>query len=123
MTQQTILVVEDEGAVRLILRESLLRAGYRVLEAAHGGEALAVAASHEGELHLLLCDLVLPGMSGVVLAERLAERHPGLRTVFMSGHDEEAIERYGLQMDRVCYLGKPFTRATLTERIREALEA
>jgi CheY-like chemotaxis protein len=119
--KKTILVVEDASAVRLILCESLRRVGYRVLEAAHGEEALAVAAAHDVDLHLLLCDVVLPGMSGLALAEQVAVHHPGIRTIYMSGHDEDAIARYGLHVERVRYLGKPFTGATLTRCVREAL--
>jgi len=120
---ETILVVEDAASLRLILCESLRRAGYRVLEAGDGEEALDVAARHDGDIHLLLCDLVLPRMNGVVLAERLAARQPKVRTVYMSGHDADAISRYGLCVDEVRYLGKPFTAATLVRCLREALEA
>jgi hypothetical protein len=119
---ETVLLVEDEPAVRFMVREALKREGYRVLEAADGVEALAVVAESREPIHLVLTDVVLPGMSGPRLAARLSQSHPHLPFVFMSGQsdDVEALQeasRQGFQL-----LEKPFTREQLALKIRRALE-
>lgn len=119
---ETILVVEDDNVVRLVVRETLRRAGYRVLEAREGEAALEVVAGHEGSIQLLLSDVVMPGMDGPSLAERVSSTHPGLKTLYMSGHDEDAIHRHGIPADARC-LEKPFTRERLIQSIRETLDS
>lgn len=118
---ETVLVVEDDNVVRLVVREGLKRAGYHVLEARDGTEALEVVASHGSTIHLLLSDVVLPGMNGLELASRIEEAHPGLRTLFMSGHAEETVLEHGAPAGDLELLEKPFTRTTLTRRVRELL--
>ncbi len=119
---ETILVAEDEPMVRELTREILEDAGYSVLEAADGQEAVAIAASHAGAIHLLLSDVVMPGMMGGETAERVRQLRPGVRVLFMSGHaDDPSIER-GEMVGDAPLLAKPFSPTSLTARVREALE-
>jgi len=119
---ETVLVVEDEDAVRVLNRLALQSAGYTVLEASNGDEALRVAAGHLGAVHLLVTDVVMPGLSGPATAERLAERVSGVRVLFVSGYTDDAVVRHGILHHRVNFLQKPFTPSALTSRIREVLD-
>src|SRR5579883_780252 len=119
---ETVLVVEDDAAVRALTRHILQHAGYAVLEAAGGDEALRVATGHTGRIHLLVTDVVMPGLGGRAAAERLAERHHGLRVLFVSGYTDDAVVRHGVLHDRVNFLQKPFTPAALAWKVREVLD-
>jgi PAS domain S-box-containing protein len=119
---ETILVVEDDEAVRSIARRMLARAGYRVLTAANGGEGLLACEAHPGEIHLLLTDVVMPQMGGRVFAERLARIRPGLKVLFMSGYTDDAIVRHGVLEPGTHFLGKPFTQADLLAKVRDVLD-
>ena len=119
---ETVLVVEDEEAVRTLTRQILQNAGYTVLEASSGVEALRVATGHPGTVHLLVTDVVMPGLGGQAAAERLAERHPGLRVLFVSGYTDDAVVRHGVLHDQVNFLQKPFTPAALAWKVREVLD-
>ena len=116
---ETILLCEDEDQVRAALRRILTRVGYRVIEATNGAEALAVT----GAIDLLLTDLVMPGISGRELAERLVARRPGLAVIYMSGYTDDAIVRYGVARNAVAFLQKPIEPAELTRKLREILDA
>jgi DNA-binding response OmpR family regulator len=116
-----VLLVEDEEMVRRMTCEVLQGAGYRVLEAASGFEALRVSAGHGGPLDLLLTDVVMPGMSGRELAERLAPAWPGMKVLYMSGHTDDAIFHHGVTQAGIGYLQKPFTPEVLERRVRELL--
>jgi PAS domain S-box-containing protein len=118
---ETILVAEDEDAVREFARRVLTKAGYRVMTAQTGAEALATAAVLP-RLDLLLTDVVMPGMSGVALAAALAATRPGLPVLYASGYAEEAILRAALDDENVPYLPKPFTSQALLKRVREVLD-
>jgi two-component system cell cycle sensor histidine kinase/response regulator CckA len=118
---ETILLVEDDAGVRRLACELLQVAGYTVLAAAGGAEALAIAEKYPGPVDLLLTDVVMPGMSGRDLARRLAERRPETKVVFMSGYTDDAIVHHGVLSPGTLLLGKPFTPATLGRRVREAL--
>jgi two-component system cell cycle sensor histidine kinase/response regulator CckA len=118
---ETVLLVEDEEMVRRMTREVLEGAGYRVLEAASGFEALRLSSGHGGRLDLLLTDVVMPGMSGRELAERLAPVRPGMKVLYMSGHTDDAIFHHGVAQAGTGFLQKPFTPETLERRIRELL--
>jgi CheY-like chemotaxis protein len=113
---ETILVVEDEAAVRRLTCRILAREGYRVLEAADGARALAMWDEHAGEIDLLLTDVVMPGMSGKELAERL-----GIEPVFMSGYTDDVMLRHGMEGLRL--VQKPFDAQTLLGAVRSALDA
>ncbi|HWO88526.1 MAG TPA: ATP-binding protein, partial [Gemmatimonadales bacterium] len=113
---ETVLVVEDEDAVRRVAARVLRSRGYRVVTAANAEEAMQVAAAHDGPIDLLLSDVVMPGMSGTVLAERLVAERPGLKVLFMSGYTAEEIG------SDVPLLSKPFTPDELLSEVRIALE-
>ncbi|HKZ33005.1 MAG TPA: ATP-binding protein [Vicinamibacteria bacterium] len=120
---ETVLLVEDEAAVREVTRAQLESLGYRVLSCANAAEALVVAAGHVEPLQLLLTDVVMPGMNGRELAARLAERRASLRVLFTSGYGEEVIARHGVLEPGVLLLQKPYGLARLAGRVREALQA
>jgi two-component system cell cycle sensor histidine kinase/response regulator CckA len=120
---EMVLLVEDEDAVRSLARLVLRRAGYRVLEAADGDEALRVVGRHQGPIHLLVADVVLPGQDGRQVAERLLGSHPGLKVLFLSGYTEDAVVRHGILEDQVHFLAKPYSPAVLAQKVREVLDA
>jgi len=119
---ETMLLVEDEDMVRRLARLSLERRGYRVLEAAGADEALRLAAEFDEPIHLLLTDIVMPGMNGRALAERLAGDRPETRVLFMSGYPDDAIVRHGISEADVAFLEKPFSPDDLAEKVREVLD-
>ncbi|HEX6940465.1 MAG TPA: PAS domain S-box protein [Longimicrobiales bacterium] len=120
---ETVLLVEDEEAVRSLVRKILEQQGYRVLEARSGNDALALSASHPGPIDLLLTDVVMPEMSGRELAERLLPDRPSTSVLFISGYTEDAVVRHGIQNTRINFLEKPFSPAALARKVREVLES
>jgi len=120
---ETILLVEDEGAVRTIVSKILQNKGYTVLEAHHGPEALEICQVHEGPIHLMVTDVVMPHMSGRELAERLTILRPELRVLFMSGYPDNAIVHHGVLGAGTAFLQKPFTLNALEGKVRELLDA
>jgi CheY-like chemotaxis protein len=116
-----VLVVEDEEAVRALARWVLMARGYRVLTAASPDEALTLVGDGREKIDLLVTDVVMPGMGGPALAERLVEGRPDLRVLFISGYAEEAIQRHGTLPAGGELLEKPFTADELTIRVREVL--
>ncbi len=119
---ETLLLVEDEAAVRSSVRRLLEWHGYTVLEARNGEDALRVFEAHEGEIDLVLTDVTMPGMSGHELIERLRARRPGLKVLFMSGYSERALTTNGSVSPGTGYLEKPFTVEMLMRRLREVLQ-
>ena len=119
---ETILVVEDEDAVLSIAALALESAGYRVLAASSGAEALRVSAQHRGPIHLALSDVVMPGMTGVAFVERLAAVRPETLVLYMSGYNEEALDQHGATGARAQLIGKPFTADGLQRKVREVLD-
>jgi PAS domain S-box-containing protein len=122
---ETVLLVEDEAAVRGLLRRFMDGKGYRVLEAADGEEALSVVENEAGRIDLLLTDLVMPGMGGFELAHRLEAKLPDVKILFMSGYSEgaEAFFNSGLVSDAKNFLQKPFSTDLLAQRLREVLDS
>ncbi len=119
---ETVLLVEDEKAVREMARKQLQDAGYLVLSARNGEEALKVAAEHPGSINLLATDVVMPGMGGRDLAERLIVERPDIRVLYMSGHTEDEVVRHGVKSNMLNFLQKPFSPEDLARKIRETLD-
>ncbi len=119
---ETILLVEDADPLRVLVRRFLVAFGYRVLEASSGDDALKVAATCGTPIDLLLTDVVMPGMSGAVLADRLKANLPGLRVLFMSGYTDTAIAHHGVLDPGRTLISKPFTREELGRKVRELLD-
>jgi len=119
---ETVLVVEDEDGVRALTVQSLLARGYNVLQAVDGAEALHVAADHDGDIDLLLSDVVMPGMSGNALLARLTEDYPHLRVIYMSGYMDDAVVRHGVSQMACDFLQKPFTLSSLSKMVRDVLD-
>jgi DNA-binding NtrC family response regulator len=119
---ETVLLVEDEETVRDLAAETLQQNGYQVLPAANAEEALAVCESYQEPIHLLLTDVVMPGMSGRQLAEKLCSRFPDLKVLYMSGYAENAISHHGVLDPGIAFLAKPFPINTLVNRVRQVLD-
>ncbi len=120
---ETILLVEDNAGLRKLAARCLAPAGYTVLQAATGEEALRLVARREAPVHLLLSDVVMPGMSGRHLAEQLAQTRPGTKVLYMSGYTDDTIVRHGVLNAQVPFLNKPFTAAALLRKVREVLDS
>jgi CheY-like chemotaxis protein len=119
--RETLLLVEDAGRVRAVVREILEAQGYRVIEARHGADALRVSAEHAGPIDLLVTDVVMPQMSGRELARRLTALRPGLRVLYVSGYTDDAIVRHGMAGAGSAFLAKPFTADALADMVRRLL--
>ncbi len=119
---ETILVVEDEDALLRLARRSLEAAGYSVLTAAAGEDALRLSAAHAGEIHLLLTDIVMPRLSGRAVALALVKTRPTLKVLYMSGYTDDAIFHHGVLDPGTHFIGKPFTVSDLTRKAREVLD-
>jgi PAS domain S-box-containing protein len=120
---ETILLVEDDDGVRALARHVLQTNGYTVLEANRGADALRLAERHHGPIHLLLTDVVMPGMGGRIVAERMAALKPGIKTVFTSGYTDDAVVRHGILESETHFLQKPYTPGAVTQKVREALDS
>jgi PAS domain S-box-containing protein len=119
---ETVLLVEDEPAVRVLVRDTLRLFGYKVLEARHGFEAQLIAGQHAGQIELLITDVVMPQMSGRELAEGFAGEYAGMRVLYMSGYTESAVIHHGVLNPGTAFLQKPFTPETLARKIRDILD-
>ncbi len=120
---ETILLVEDEANLRYLARQFLEKQGYRVIEAADGAVAMQIAVAHEGVIHLLLTDVIMPGMNGRELAQRVAEIRPNVKILYMSGYTENVIGRNGTLDAGIRLLAKPFTLRELNAKVREVLDS
>jgi two-component system cell cycle sensor histidine kinase/response regulator CckA len=118
---ETVLLVEDDEMVRALACELLKGAGYTVLEARHGSDALDIAQRYHGSIHLLLTDVVMPGMGGRELAGRLGPRRPQMKVLYMSGYTTDAIVHHGVLDEGEAFLPKPITASALLSRVREVL--
>ena len=120
---ETILIAEDDNAIREIASALLRRAGYSVLPAANGGEALLACKNFPDTIHLLVTDVIMPGMSGKMLAKHLQELRPDLKVLFTSGYTDNAIVHHGVLDEGTPFLQKPYNRETLTRKVREVLDS
>lgn len=118
---ETVLLVEDDKGVRAVIRRALTRFGYSVLTAAGGEEALTLASEHAGPIHLLLTDIMMPGMNGVEVANEVLRVRPDIRVFYMSGYADQELVRQGLLKSGTRFLQKPFTPQELAGRVREIL--
>jgi two-component system, cell cycle sensor histidine kinase and response regulator CckA len=119
---ETILLAEDEEIVRNLMREVLKRNGYEVLEATNGGAALLLCERHQGAIHLMITDVVMPEMSGRELADRLRLLRPEMKVLFMSGYMDDTIVHHNILDSDIPFLQKPFTPHTLALKVREVLD-
>jgi two-component system cell cycle sensor histidine kinase/response regulator CckA len=119
---ETILVVDDEARVRALARDILLGAGYRVLEAEDGEQALRVVEQHRGAIHVLLTDVMMSGINGKELADRVAAVRTETKTIFMSGRASEVVSAAGVLIPVDAFVAKPFTVERLLNKVRERIE-
>src|SRR5947208_1912477 len=120
---ETILLVEDEANLRYLARQYLEKQGYKVIEAADGAVAMQIAVAHEGVIHLLLTDVIMPGMNGRELAQRVSEIRPNVKVLYMSGYTENVIGHNGPLDAGIRLLQKPFNLRNLKHKVREVLDA
>jgi PAS domain S-box-containing protein len=120
---ETILLVEDEANLRYLARQYLEKQGYKVIEAADGAVAMQIAVAHESVIHLLLTDVIMPGMNGRELAQRIAEIRPNVKVLYMSGYTENVIGQNGTLDAGIKLLQKPFNLRDLKSKVREVLDA
>lgn len=120
--KETILVAEDQDAVRILICEVLTSKGYRILVASRGEEALRIAREHPGPIHLLVTDVVMPGISGRELARNLAVLQPELKVLYMSGYTGNAMVHHGMLEEGLIFIQKPFSPDALARKVREVLE-
>jgi CheY-like chemotaxis protein len=120
---ETILLVEDDDQVRNLTLAILHREGYSVFSAGHGEAALALVDAHDGPLHMLLTDVMLPGMDGRQVFQKVAETHPELKVLYMSGYlVDEVVDSRGIQKKSANFIQKPFSIEELVERVRQVLD-
>jgi len=119
---ETVLIVEDDDGLRKFAQEVLLRHGYRVLDAENGEDALSISQAHEGPIHLMITDVVMPRMGGRETAERLQPLYPQMKVIYMSGYTDNAIVHHGVLAPGLNFLEKPFTPESLARKVREMLD-
>ena len=118
----TILLVEDEPTILKLGKTMLEQLGYTVLAASAPGEAIRLAREHTGKLHLLMTDVVMPGMNGRDLAKHLLSLYPRLKRLFMSGYTADVIAQHGVLDEGVSFIQKPFSMQALAAKVRETLD-
>ena len=121
--KETILIVEDEAAVRKLARRFLETSGYSVVEAATVADAIHAAETSDATIDLLLTDVIMPDLSGPELAKRLRTLRPGLKVLYMSGYPGEFIARHGISEAEMAYLQKPFSQEALMGKMRQVLDS
>jgi signal transduction histidine kinase len=119
---ETVLLVEDESAVRELAAITLREKGYTVVEAANGEEGLRLARQHDGKIDLVLTDVVMPVLGGKAMADTLRMSHPDTKVLFTSGYTEDALGHHGVLRPGILFLPKPYLTATLTRKVREVLD-
>jgi len=119
---ETILLVEDEPALRALAAYVLGECGHKILQAGDGEKALRVAAEHQGPIHLLVTDVVMPRLSGRQLVEQLVPTRPDLKVLYLSGYTDDAVVRHGILQAEMAFLQKPFTPGALVQKVRDVLD-
>ncbi len=119
---ETLLIVENESAIRYLLQVALRRNGYTVLAAESGREALQLVRNHAGAIHLLITDVMMPDMDGPELVRQLSAIRPDTRTLFMSGYMDDTLGEGGILSTNANFIQKPFSPGTIAQRIREILD-
>ena len=119
---ETILIVEDEEALRKVAKRSLEAVGYRVLTASDGEEAMCVSRQYGGDIHLLLTDVVMPRLNGRAVARELLKTRPAVKVIYMSGYTDDTISHHGVLDAGTHFLAKPFTSTAVTQKVREVLD-
>jgi two-component system, cell cycle sensor histidine kinase and response regulator CckA len=119
---ETLLLVDDDAAVRSLCRLALQTFGYQVLDAADGAAALLLSEAYQARIHLLVTDVVMPGMNGRELANRLTKLRPGLKVLYVSGYTDDAVVRNGVAAGGVAFLAKPITPGMLARKVRQVLD-
>ncbi len=119
---ETVLLVEDEAPVRKLAREFLENSGYTVLEAEDPVEAIQLSDRHQGPIHLMVTDVVMPKMSGHELAQQMASMRPETKVLYVSGYADDALGQYGVPTENSFFLQKPFSLDTLARKLRTLLE-
>jgi two-component system cell cycle sensor histidine kinase/response regulator CckA len=120
---ETILIVEDETAVRTLTSRILQDRGYKVLEAAEGNKALRIAGEYSGEIHIVVTDVIMPGLGGAKLVSSLEAERPGLKALYISGYTDNAIVHHGILDSHIAFLQKPFTVESLAKKVRNVLDS
>jgi CheY-like chemotaxis protein len=118
---ETLLLVEDQDAVRELIEKMLIDHGYEVLAAGNGAEAVAIAGHYPGTIHLMIADVILPGMNGRALADAIRSSRPKMKVLYISGYSEEIVQRQGVLDNHVAYLKKPFSQDWLVSKVQETL--
>jgi len=120
---ETLLVAEDADDLRVLLDHILRAKGYQVLLAKDGEQAVAAAASHAGPIHLMITDVIMPGLAGPQAARRIREQRPGIKVLYISGYGTEAMTRDGTLPEGESVIDKPFRTELLVRKVRELLDA
>ena len=118
---ETVLLAEDDDRLSVLISKSLRGAGYRVLQASHGEEALEIARTHSEPIHLLITDVVMSGMNGCVLSAQLQAFRRETRVLYMSGHSDDTVQRHGVPAASAQFIKKPFAMDALMAKMRETL--
>jgi CheY-like chemotaxis protein len=121
--QETILLAEDEEAVRRLTTTALSMLGYKILQADSGRTAIEMAESYPGTIDLLLTDVVMPELGGRMLADAVRKLRPNVRVLYMSGYMDDAVVRQGIETSKDAFIQKPLTQSTLAKKVRLVLDA
>ena len=119
---ETLLIVENEAAIRNLLQMALRKNGYTVLAAESGREALDLVSTHSGPIHLLITDVMMPDIDGPELVRRLSTIRPETQTLFMSGYMDDALGEQGVLPSSVNFIQKPFSPSTIAQKVRDVLD-